>query len=417
MTNFEPGRTSVNADRLWDSIMAMAQIGATPKGGSCRVALSDEDKAGRDCFVDWCRQANCEVSVDNMGNIFATRPGSDNSLSPVAAGSHLDTQPHGGKFDGVYGVLAGLEVVRALNDHSVQTRAPVEVVVWTNEEGARFAPAMLASAVFAGVFDLDYGLSRVDTDGHSVGAELQRIGYAGTQNCGDRSFSAFFEAHIEQGPILEREQKTIGIVLGGQGSRWFDVSVRGQDAHAGSTPMVGRRDALVASADMITAIQQLALDHPPHAVTTVGQLQVLPNSRNTIPGEVKFTIDVRHSEVDVLAMLRRECEQRCLGVADRHGVEVEVTEIWHQPPVHFDADCISAVRGAAESLGLPNRDIISGAGHDAFLISKVAPTGMIFVPCAGGISHNEEESATKGDVAAGCDVLLHAMLARAGVEG
>ena len=397
--------------------MAMARIGATPKGGSCRVALSDEDKAGRDCFVDWCRQANCEVTVDNMGNIFATRRGSDDTLPPVAAGSHLDTQPHGGKFDGVYGVLAGLEVVRALNDHDIQTRAPVEVVVWTNEEGARFAPAMLASAVFAGVFDLDYALNRVDVDGVSVGAELQRIGYAGTQNCGDRSFGAFFEAHIEQGPILEREQKTIGIVLGGQGSRWFDICVRGQDAHAGSTPMTGRRDALVASADMIAAIRQLALDHPPHAVTTVGQMQVFPNSRNTIPGEVKFTIDARHFEEGVLATLGRECEQCCRDAADHHGVEVEVQEIWHQPPVHFHPDCISAVRDAARNLGFPNRDIISGAGHDAFLISTVAPTGMIFIPCAGGISHNEEESATKQDIAAGCNVLLHAMLSRAGTHG
>lgn len=395
--------------------MAMAKIGATPKGGSRRVALSDEDKQGRDCFVEWCRQAGCEITLDNMGNIFARREGEDEKLPSVAAGSHLDTQPHGGKFDGVYGVLAGLEVIRALNDHDLKTQTPIEAVVWTNEEGARFAPAMLASAVFAGVFDLEYGLSRKDLDGHTVGEELKRIGYVGTENCGDRVFGSFFEAHIEQGPILEREQKTIGVVLGGQGSRWFDVVVRGRDAHAGSTPMPGRRDALVASAAMITAIQQLAHDHPPHAVSTVGQLQVSPNSRNTIPGEVEFTIDVRHFDEDTLRMLGQECRRRCQALAQKHGVDVDVTEIWHQPPVHFDSGCISSVRAAAQALGFENRDIVSGAGHDSFLISKVAPTGMIFVPCAGGISHNEAESATKQDIAAGCDVLLHAMLDRAGV--
>ena len=395
--------------------MTMAEIGATPKGGSCRVALSDEDKKGRDCFVEWCKQAGCEITIDNMGNIFARRKGKDEVLPAVAAGSHLDTQPHGGKFDGVYGVLAGLEVVRAMNDHGLETCAPIEVVVWTNEEGARFAPAMLASAVFAGVFDLDYGLSRADAEGRTVGEELGRIGYAGKETCGDRKFGSFFEVHIEQGPILEREQKTIGVVLGGQGSRWFDVVVRGQDAHAGSTPMAGRRDALVASAGMITAVQQLALDYPPHAVSTVGQVRVSPNSRNTIPGEVEFTIDVRHFEADMLELLGQECEKRCRAQAEKNGVDVDVTEIWHQPPVRFNSNCISSVRSAAEALGFTHRDMVSGAGHDSFLISKVAPTSMIFIPCAGGLSHNEAESATKQDIAAGCDVLLHAMMDHAGL--
>ena len=395
--------------------MTMAEIGATPRGGSCRVALTDEDKKGRDCFVEWCKQAGCEITVDNMGNIFARRKGKDENLPAVAAGSHLDTQPHGGKFDGVYGVLAGLEVVRAMNDHGLVTCAPIEVVVWTNEEGVRFAPAMLASAVFAGVFDLDYGLSRTDTDGRTVEEELSRIGYAGKENCGDRKFGSFFEVHIEQGPVLEREQKTIGVVLGGQGSRWFDVVVRGQDAHAGSTPMAGRRDALVASAGMITAIQQLALDYPPHAVSTVGQVRVSPNSRNTIPGEVEFTIDVRHFDVDMLQLLGQECEKRCRTLAQTNGVDVDVSEIWHQPPVRFDSNCISSIRSAADVLGLEHRDMVSGAGHDSFLISKVAPTSMIFIPCAGGLSHNEAESASKQDIAAGCDVLIHAMMDHAGL--
>lgn len=407
----------IDGARLWDSIMKMAEIGATEKGGSCRVALTDEDKAGRDRFVEWCTQAGCDVTIDNMGNIFARRRGEGARLAPVAAGSHLDTQPHGGKFDGVYGVLAGLEVIRTLNEHGLKTRAPVEVVVWTNEEGARFAPAMLASAVFAGVFDLEYGHSRTDLNGRTVAEELERIGYAGAEQCGSRTFGTFFEAHIEQGPILERESKTIGVVLGGQGSRWFDVTVKGQDAHAGSTPMPGRRDALVASAEMIAGIHRLALEHPPHAVSTVGQLEVFPNSRNTIPGEVRFTIDVRHFEADVLKVLGRQCEQRCREIAQEHRVTIEVEDIWHQPPVHFDPDCVASVRTAANRLGYANRDIVSGAGHDAFLISRVAPTGMIFVPCAGGISHNEEESATRRDVAAGGDVLLHAILDRAGVVG
>ena len=415
MTKKQPTDIRINPDRLWDSLMTMARIGATAQGGSCRIALSDEDRQGRDCFVGWCRQAGCEIGIDNMGNIYARRRGEDEDLPAVAAGSHLDTQPHGGKFDGVYGVLAGLEVIRAMNDHTLKTRAPIEVVVWTNEEGVRFAPAMLASAVFAGVFDLDYGLSRTDTEGCTVGEELRRIGYDGKENCGDRKFGSFFEAHIEQGPILERDRKTIGVVLGGQGSRWFDVVVRGQDAHAGSTPMLGRRDALVASAAMITAINQFAHDHPPHTVSTVGQLRVSPNSRNTIPGEVEFTIDVRHFDADVLQMLGQECEQRCRNLAQQHGVDIEVTEIWHQPPVHFDPSCIASVRSAAEALGFDNRDIVSGAGHDSFLISKVTPTSMIFVPCAGGISHNEAESASKQDVAAGCNVLLHAMMDHAGV--
>ena len=379
------------------------------------MALTDEDKAGRDCFVQWCEEAGCSITVDNMGNIFARRSGSDADIPPVAAGSHLDTQPHGGKFDGVYGVLAGLEVIRTLNDHKVQTKAPIEVVVWTNEEGARFAPAMLASAVFAGVFDVQYGLSRTDVDGRTVGEELARIGYDGAQHCGDHNLGAFFEAHIEQGPILENEAKTIGVVLGGQGSRWYDVSVFGQDSHAGSTPMPGRKDALVAAADMIKAAQQLALAHPPNAVATVGQLHVLPNSRNTIPGEVRFTIDLRHFDDAVLKTLGKEIQRRLSDIANQHGLEMSLEEIWYQPPVHFDENCVHAVRSAAEALGLPARDIVSGAGHDAFPVSTVAPTGMIFVPCAGGISHNESESATKHDIGAGANVLLHAMLHRAGV--
>lgn len=405
-------RTDEN--RLWASLMDMAEIGATPNGGSCRLALSDEDKQGRDLFVAWCEALGCSITVDRMGNIFARRAGADPERPPVGMGSHLDTQPHGGKFDGVYGVLAGLEVLRTLIDHEIETRSPLEVVVWTNEEGSRFAPAMIASAVFAGVFDLDFGLSRTDLDGNSLGDELERIGYAGESVCGEHNFGAFFEAHIEQGPILEREERTIGVVRGAQGARWYDAVVTGQDAHAGSTPMTGRRDALVGASKMIESIQGLALAHAPDAVSTVGQLEVLPNSRNTIPGEVRFTVDLRHADASVLATLDAQCQEICQSIAEKSDVALVLKEIWYQPPVAFDENCIDAVRRSAESIGYSHRDMFSGAGHDSCLICRVAPTGMIFVPCEGGISHNETESATPSDLSAGCDVLLHAVLERAG---
>ena len=405
----------VDRDRLWDSLMEMARFGATPKGGCRRLALTDEDKQGRDCFVQWCEEAGCTVTVDRMGNIFARRPGRDASRPPVVAGSHLDTQPHGGKFDGVYGVLAGLEVIRTLNDHGIETEAPIEVAVWTNEEGSRFAPAMIASGVFAGVFDLDFALSRADPDGKTIGDELKRIGYAGEAPCGGRELGAHFEAHIEQGPILENEGKTVGVVTGVQGVRWYDVTVTGQDAHAGPTPMETRRDALVGTARMVEAVNRLGHDHLPGACATVGVVEVSPNSRNTIPGEVTFSVDLRHPEAEVLAAMDAAMRAACAQIAADADVEVKVEEIWYSPPVAFDEGCIAAVRDSAARLGYGHRDIVSGAGHDSCYVARVAPTGMVFVPCAGGLSHNEEESADADDLAAGCTVLLHAMLARAGV--
>ncbi|MCH7931823.1 MAG: allantoate amidohydrolase, partial [Proteobacteria bacterium] len=317
--------------------------------------------------------------------------------------------------DGVYGVLAGLEVMRTLNDHDIRTQAPVEVAVWTNEEGVRFAPAMIASGVFAGVFDLDFALSRADAQGRTMGDELARIGYAGEAPCGDRELGAHFEAHIEQGPVLENEAKTIGVVTGVQGVRWYDVTVTGQDAHAGPTPMETRRDALVGAARMIDAINRIGHDHLPGACATVGVVEVSPNSRNTIPGEVTFSVDLRHPEAEVLAAIDAAMRAACAEIAADADLGIEVEEIWYSPPVAFDRDCIAAVRDAAARLGYGHRDMVSGAGHDSCYISKVAPTGMIFVPCAGGLSHNEEESADADDLAAGCTVLLHAMLARAGV--
>ena len=408
------GNLRINSDRLWESLMRMAEIGATAKGGSRRLALSDEDRAGRDLFCQWCEAIGCSLTVDQLGNIFARRLGRNPDRAPVAAGSHLDTQPHGGKFDGVYGVLAGLEVLRTLHEHRIETEAPLEVAVWTNEEGARFAPSMIASAVFAGVYGVDFARSITDREGTTMGEELERIGYAGEEVCGDHPFEAFFEAHIEQGPVLEREGHTIGVVENVQGLRWYDVTVIGQDAHAGSTPMAGRRNALVGAAAMIEAVDELAHAHAPYAVATVGELSVSPNSRNTIPGEVGFTIDLRHPDDEIMSRMDEEMRWHYDEIAARLELKVEVDQVSHTPAVAFDPACIAAIRDAAKHLELSNRSMLSGAGHDACHISRVAPTGMIFVPCAGGLSHNEEESATPEDLAAGCNVLLHAMLSRAG---
>ena len=404
----------VDGGRLWDSLMEMAKFGPGERGGNRRLALTDEDKAGRDCFVDWCKQAGCTVTVDNMGNIFARRPGRNNDLAAVAAGSHLDTQPHGGKFDGVFGVLAGLEVIRSLNDHGIETEAPLEVVVWTNEEGSRFTPAMLSSGVFAGAFTLDEAHACTDADGKTFRDELARIGYLGDENCGERRFAAFFETHIEQGPILEREDKTIGVVTDAQGQRWFDVTVRGRDSHAGTTPMPGRKDALLGAARMVDAINAIAMAHAPDAVSTVGELSVSPNSRNTIPGEVRFSVDLRNPRGAALDAMAEAARKDCAAIAATTGLELDMKEIWHFPALAFDEGCVASVREAADALGYAHRDIVSGAGHDACYAARVAPTGMIFVPCAEGLSHNEDESAEPDDLAAGCNVLLHAMVARAG---
>jgi beta-ureidopropionase / N-carbamoyl-L-amino-acid hydrolase len=402
----------IDQERLWRSLMDMAKIGATEKGGSKRLALTDLDKEGRDLFVRWCKEAGCTVSIDRMGNIFARRPGRRSDLPPVLTGSHLDTQPTGGKFDGVYGVLAGLEIVRTLNDHRYETDAPVEVVVWTNEEGARFAPAMVASGVFAGVFTEEYGHSRTDAEGKSMGDELKRIGYLGDQPAGGRRIGAYFEAHIEQGPILEAEGKTIGIVQGIQGIKWFEVSLTGRESHAGTTPMNRRQDAMLGCARLVERINLIALEHPP-GVSTVGIVQVGPGSRNTIPGSAFFTIDLRHPQDAELAKMKAKIEAATEEVCRTLGLTAKCEEIWSSPAIHFHRDCIAAVRKAATDTGYAHRDITSGAGHDAAYLNRIAPTAMIFVPCVDGISHNEVEDAKPEDLAAGCNVLLRALLERA----
>lgn len=403
----------VNGERLWQSLMELAQIGATPKGGVCRLALTDLDRQGRDLFVKWCEEAGCTTTVDEAGNIFARRPGRNEQLAPVVTGSHLDSQPTGGKFDGAYGVLAGLEVIRTLNDLNIETDAPLEVVAWTNEEGSRFAPAMVGSGAFAKVFDLDYALSRVDEDGKTMGEELQRIGYAGSEAIGEHPVGAYFEAHIEQGPILEAERKTIGIVQGAQGQRWYEVTVTGQEAHAGPTPMRRRRDALVGAARMVEAVNRIGLERQPYACATCGMLKVSPNSRNVIPGEVWFTVDFRHPDDATLSDMDAALRQSFKAIAEGADLELNIEQIWHFPATPFEKSCVDAVRQGAAAGGYAHMDIISGAGHDAVYLARVAPAGMIFVPCENGISHNEIENALPQDLTAGCNVLLHAMLAKA----
>ena len=404
---------SINGRRLWDSLMEMAKIGATAKGGVCRLALTDLDREGRDLFVRWAKEAGCTITVDRMGNVYARRAGRDDTLAPVMTGSHADSQPTGGKFDGIYGVLGGLEVIRSLNDHGIETDRPIEVVIWTNEEGSRFAPAMVSSGVFAGVFTLEYGLSRADVDGKTMGQELVRIGYAGDAPVG-KPIHAAFELHIEQGPILEAEGKTIGVVTHAQGQRWYEVVFTGQESHAGPTPMPRRRDALVGAARVIELVNRIGHQFAPYACATVGMLQVHPNSRNVIPGRVFFTVDLRHPEDAVLAKMDAALREGIAKIAAEAKVEVsKLEQIFYYAPITFDGDCVASVRAAAQRFGYSHRDMVSGAGHDACYLAKVAPTSMVFVPCIGGISHNEIEDATPEWIEAGANVLLHAMLGRA----
>jgi N-carbamoyl-L-amino-acid hydrolase len=403
----------VNGDRLWRSLMDLARIGATPKGGVKRLALTDTDRAGRDRFVAWAREAGLETRVDPIGNIFAARNGSQAGAPPVVMGSHLDSQPSGGKFDGAYGVLAGLEVVRTLNDAGIRTRAPLEVAAWTNEEGSRFTPTMMGSGVFIGAHPLEQVLAQKDLDGVSVQEALQRIGYAGTAP--PHRVGAYFEVHIEQGPVLEATRTTIGVVQGALGQRWFDVIVTGQDSHAGPTPMETRRDALLAASRLVVEVNRIATTFPDYARGTVGQMQVKPNSRNVVPGEVRMSTEFRSASDATLSAMVEEYRRVAKAIEAACRVAVDIREVVYFPPSHFAPELVGSVRDAARALGLPHRDIVSGAGHDAVYLARVAPTAMIFIPCEGGISHNEIESATQEDLAAGCNVLLHAVLAHAGV--
>jgi len=405
-------RPSIDGERLWRSLMELAKIGATARGGVRRVTLTAADREGRERFAGWCREAGLEVRVDAIGNMFARRAGREPAAPPVVMGSHLDTQPNGGKFDGAYGVMAGLEVMRALNDAGVTTCAPLEVACWTNEEGSRFVPTMMGSGVFTGVYALESVLANKDTDGITVRAALEAIGYRGEAQ--PHKVAAYFEAHIEQGPVLEDTGTTIGVVQGALGQRWFDVLVAGQDAHAGPTPMHLRKDALLAAAQLTLDVNRIAGTFPDSARGTVGHMQVKPNSRNVIPGEVRMTVDLRNARDETLSRMREQLEKNADAIARERRVSIDMKEVVYFPPSEFAPELVERVRAAARELGYSHRDIVSGAAHDAVYLARVAPTAMVFVPCEGGISHNETENARPADLAAGCSVMLQAVLGTAG---
>ena len=405
----------IDGERLWSSLMDMAEIGKTARGGCNRQALTDEDKQGRDLFISWCEAAGCAVTIDAMGNIFARRAGADDSLPPVLAGSHLDTQPTGGKFDGVYGVLAGLEVIHTLNDHGVETRHPLEVVSWTNEEGARFPPAMLGSGVWAGAFDLEYGHNRPDKEGKTVKEELQRIDYLGPAPCRAKPLRAAFEVHIEQGPILEQEDLRIGIVNGVQAIGWYDLVIGGVPCHAGTTPMEVRRDPFMAAHGILDKLYQLADDFKPWARITFGDIRAEPGARNTVPERVVVAVDLRHPDRQQVGNMERIMREIVRNECARYRLSWDVKQEFDSPAIRFDEECINAVRSATTTLGYPGKEMVSGAGHDSVYVSRIAPTSMIFIPCEGGLSHNEAENARREDMEAGGNVLLHAMLEMAGV--
>jgi N-carbamoyl-L-amino-acid hydrolase len=406
----------INGQRLWQSLMDLAQIGATVKGGNCRLALTALDGAGRDLVVGWMKQAGLSITVDQVGNIFGRRAGRNNDLPPVMTGSHIDTQPTGGKFDGCYGVLAGLEVMRTLQDNGVVTEAPLELAIWTNEEGSRFVPVMMGSGVFAGKFTLETALSACDVDGKSVRDELQAIGYAGTAPVGGRPLGAYFEAHIEQGPILEAEDIVIGVVSGSLGVRWYDVTVTGMEMHAGPTPMAIRKDALFAATHLMQEVIHIANDNQPHGRGTVGVVQVHPGSRNVIPGRVSFTVDLRHEDEATLDAMDARWRESCVQAQRKFGLELELKDVQYFKPTPFDPALVNMVREGARQAGLSHMDIVTGAGHDAVYIAGVAPAAMIFVPCKDGVSHNEIEDAQPEHLEAGCKVLLGAMLQAAAAQ-
>jgi N-carbamoyl-L-amino-acid hydrolase len=405
----------INSDRLWDSLMEMAKIGPGVAGGNNRQTLTDSDKQGRELFKSWCDEAGLTMGVDQMGTMFMTRAGTDPDALPVYVGSHLDTQPTGGKYDGVLGVLSGLEVVRSLNDLGIKTRHPIVVTNWTNEEGARFAPAMLASGVFAGVHTQDYAYARKDLDGATFGDELKRIGWVGEEKVGARKMHAYFEYHIEQGPILEAENKQIGVVTHCQGLWWLEFTLTGREAHTGSTPMNMRVNAGLAMARILEMVQTVAMENQPGAVGGVGQVKFSPNSRNVLPGTVIFTVDIRSPDQAKLDGMRARIEKEAPKICEALGVKCSVEAVGHFDPVTFDPTLVGRVRTAAEKLGYSHMNIISGAGHDACWAAKVAPATMVMCPCVGGLSHNEAEDISKEWAAAGADVLFHAVVETAGI--
>ncbi len=413
MTKTSIDNLRINGDRLWDSLMQLAAIGATEKGGVCRLALTDLDKQGRDLVVGWAKDAGMTVTIDKIGNGFMRRAGRNNALPPIMTGSHIDTQPTGGKFDGNYGVLAGIEVVRTLNDLGIETEAPIEVAFWTNEEGSRFVPVMMGSGVFAKAFTLEKAYAAVDTAGKSVKEELERIGYVGPEEPGAHPIGAYFETHIEQGPVLEDNDITIGVVTGVLGIRWYDCTITGMEAHAGPTPMALRKDALQVATKMMQEVVAIAHRYPPHGRGTVGMVAVHPNSRNVIPGRVKFSMDLRNASDALADQMDQDIRAYGAKLSEETGLPIQIELVSSYPAQPFHTECVDAVHRAAEKLGYSNMRTVSGAGHDAVYMAKLAPSGMIFIPCKDGISHNEIEDAKPEHITAGCNVLLHAMLEQA----
>jgi N-carbamoyl-L-amino-acid hydrolase len=411
----KPSNLQIDSGRLWGAIHETAKFGATAKGGVRRLTLGAEDKQVRDWFRAACEAAGLEVHVDALGSMFGLRTGRDMSKLPVGLGSHLDTQPTGGKYDGILGTLAALEVVRTLNDAGIETETSLCIVNWTNEEGSRFAPAMMASATYAGDYTTEDIQSRKDAAGISVGEALDSIGYRGAETVGARKLSAFLELHIEQGPLLEAEGKTIGVVDRGQGIIWYDGRITGFESHAGTTPMPLRRDALSTLAEVVLAIEKIVAAHGPNAVGTIGEVTIANPSRNVIPGEIAFTIDIRSPEAAIMDALDRDIRAAATEIAQRRRVDIAIDQIWRKPPTIFDKKLVDAVESATRELGYSHRRITSGAGHDACNLAGVVPSAMIFVPCKDGISHNELEDATQADCSAGANTLLHAVLAVAGI--
>ena len=400
----------VNGDRLWDSIMEMAKIGPGVAGGNNRQTLTDDDAKGRELFKSWCEKEGLAMGLDTMGNMFARREGTDPNALPVMVGSHLDTQPTGGKYDGVLGVLGGLEIIRTLNDLDIKTKHPIEIVNWTNEEGTRFAPPMLSSGVFASMHTEEWAYNREDSEGKKFGDELKRIGWRGEEPVGERKLHAFYELHIEQGPILEDENVDIGVVTHGQGLNWLQVTLVGKESHTGSTPMPKRVNAGLGMARITQLVDEIALSHAPHAVGAIGHIDVYPNSRNIIPGKVVFTVDFRHPNKEVIQDMEDRMRKGAANIAEKIGLTMDIEKVGNFDPVEFDKDCVEKVRDAAKTLGYSHMNIVSGAGHDACWINRVAPTAMIMCPCVDGLSHNEAEEITKEWSTAGADVLFHAVV-------
>ena len=404
---------SINSDRLWDSLMTMAKIGPGIAGGNNRQTVTVEDGEARKLLQKWSEDAGMTMKVDELGSMFFKREGTDKNALPVVIGSHLDTQPTGGKYDGVLGVLAGLEIVRTLNDLNIQTKHPILVVNWTNEEGSRFPPAMMASAGYAGIYEVNTLLSAKDAEGNIFGDELDKIGWKGSETVGSQKFHCYYELHIEQGPILETEEVDIGIVTHGQGLKWLEVKLSGVEQHTGTTPMNVRKDTSLALSEIILAVNHIANKNQPNALGSVGHIEVSPNSRNVIAGNSLFTVDIRSPDINKLVKMENELKQMTTDICKKYKIEFEMDQIGGFDPVAFDKDCLNNIRNSANKFGYSHKDIVSGAGHDACWINTVAPSAMIMCPCVDGLSHNEAEEIKPEWASSSTNVMLHAAIASA----